>query len=159
MKVRKNTMQWKIKTFNELTTAELYEILRIRAEVFVVEQTCVYQDLDLKDKRAYHVFAEENGEVIAYLRILEKGVSYHEISIGRVLVKEEYRGRGLARELMQRAISFVEEALKEKEIRISAQKYLLKFYESLGFTAVSEVYLEDGIEHVEMLYNADRKLS
>lgn len=159
MKVRKNTMQWKIKTFNELTTTELYEILRIRAEVFVVEQTCVYQDLDLKDKRAYHLFTEENGEIIAYLRILEKGVSYPEISVGRVLVKEEYRGRGLARELMQRAISFVEEVLKEKEIRISAQKYLLKFYKSLGFTVVSEVYLEDGIEHVEMLYNADRKLS
>lgn len=151
-------MQWKIKTFGELTTAELYEILRIRAEVFVVEQTCVYQDLDLKDKRAYHVFVEENGEIIAYLRVLEKDVSYPEISIGRVLVKETYRGRGLARKLMQRAVSFIEEVLRENEIRISAQKYLLKFYESLGFTMVSEVYQEDGIEHVEMLYSADENL-
>lgn len=146
-------MQCKIKTFNELTTAELYEILRIRAEVFVVEQTCVYQDLDLKDKKAYHLFLEDNDEVVAYLRILEKGVSYPEISIGRVLVKEECRGRGLARKLMQRAISFIKEELHENEIRISAQKYLLNFYESLGFEAVSEVYLEDGIEHVEMLYS------
>ena len=158
MKVRKNTMKWKIKTFNELTTTELYEILRIRAEVFVVEQSCVYQDLDLKDKKAYHLFLEDNDEVVAYLRILEKDVSYPEISIGRVLVKEEYRGRGLARKLMQKAVSFIEEVLREKEIRISAQKYLLKFYKSLGFTVVSEVYLEDGIEHVEMLYSVDKKL-
>ena len=150
-------MQWKIKTFSELTTTELYEILRIRAEVFVVEQTCVYQDLDLKDKRAYHVFVEENGEIIAYLRILEKGVSYPEISIGRVLVKEGYRGKGLSRELMQRAISFIKEELHENEIRISAPKYLLEFYDSLGFMVVSEVYLEDGIEHVEMLYNTAKK--
>ena len=152
-------MQWKIKTFNELTTAELYEILHIRAEIFVVEQSCVYQDLDLKDKKAYHLFLEDNDEVVAYLRILEKDVSYPEISIGRVLVKDEYRGRGLARELMQKAVSFIEEVLRENEIRISAQKYLLKFYKSLGFTVVSEVYLEDGIEHVEMLYSADKKLS
>ena len=151
-------MKWKIKTFNELTTTELYEILRIRAEVFVVEQSCVYQDLDLKDKKAYHLFLEDNDEVVAYLRILEKDVSYPEISIGRVLVKEEYRGRGLARKLMQKAVSFIEEVLREKEIRISAQKYLLKFYKSLGFTVVSEVYLEDGIEHVEMLYSVDKKL-
>lgn len=145
-------MNWKIKRFEELTTTELYEILRVRAEVFVVEQNCVYQDLDMKDKKAFHLFCEENGEIAAYLRILEKGISYPEISIGRVLTRESYRRKGLSRGLMTKAISFVKEELKEPEIRISAQLYLKAFYESLGFAATSEIYLEDGIEHVEMLY-------
>jgi len=147
-------MNWKIKRFEELTTTELYEILRVRAEVFVVEQSCVYQDLDLKDKKAYHLFCENNGEIVAYLRILDKGVSYPEISIGRVLTREKNRRIGLAREMMQKAISFVEEELSEMQIRISAQLYLKRFYESLGFLITSEVYLEDDIEHIEMVYRA-----
>lgn len=147
-------MNWKIKRFEELTTTELYEILRVRAEVFVVEQTCVYQDLDLKDKKAYHLFCENNGEIVAYLRILDKGVSYPEISIGRVLTTEMNRGKGLAREMMQRAISFIKEELYEMQIRISAQLYLKKFYESLSFSVTSDVYLEDDIEHIEMVYKA-----
>ena len=147
-------MNWKIKRFEELTTTELYEILRVRAEVFVVEQTCVYQDLDLKDKKAYHLFCENNGEIVAYLRILDKGVSYPEISIGRVLTRETNRSTGLAREMMQKAISFVEEELSEMQIRISAQLYLKRFYESLGFSVTSDIYLEDDIEHIEMVYRA-----
>ena len=147
-------MNWKIKRFDELTTTELYEILRVRAEVFVVEQTCVYQDLDEKDKKAYHLFCEKNGEIVAYLRILDKGVSYPEISIGRVLTRETNRRTGLAREMMQKAISFVEEELSEMQIRISAQLYLKQFYESLGFLITSEVYLEDDIEHIEMVRSA-----
>ena len=143
---------YKIKRFEELTTTELYEILRVRAEVFVVEQTCIYQDLDGKDKRSYHFFVEESGKVIDYLRILDKGVSYPEISIGRVLVTETNRRKGLARELMQKAIRYVEAELGETKIRISGQLYLQSFYESLGFQTVSEVYLEDEIPHVEMLY-------
>lgn len=147
-------VNWKIKRFEELTTIELYEILRVRAEVFVVEQTCVYQDLDEKDKKAYHLFCENNGEIVAYLRILDKGVSYPEISIGRVLTRETNRRTGLAREMMQKAISFVEEELSEMQIRISAQLYLKRFYESLGFLITSEVYLEDDIEHIEMVRRA-----
>ena len=147
-------MNWKIKRFEELTTTELYEILRVRAEVFVVEQICVYQDLDLKDKKAYHLFFEDNGEIVAYLRILDKNVSYPEISIGRVLVTEMNRGKGLAREMMQRAIAFVKEELNETQIRISAQLYLKQFYESLGFSVTSDIYLEDDIEHIEMVYRA-----
>ena len=147
-------MNWKIKRFEELTTTELYEILRVRSEVFVVEQTCIYQDLDLKDKKAYHLFCEDNDEIVAYLRILDKNVSYSEISIGRVLVTEMNRGKGLAREMMQKAISFVEEELSEMQIRISAQLYLKQFYESLGFLITSEVYLEDDIEHIEMVRRA-----
>ena len=147
-------MNWKIKRFEEMTTTELYEILRVRSEVFVVEQTCIYQDLDLKDKKAYHLFCENNGEIAAYLRILDKGVSYPEISIGRVLTRETNRRIGLAREMMQKAISFVEEELSEMQIRISAQLYLKKFYESLGFSVTSDIYLEDDIEHIEMVYRA-----
>ena len=147
-------MNWKIKRFEELTTTELYEILRVRSEVFVVEQTCIYQDLDLKDKKAYHLFCENNGEIAAYLRILDKGVSYPEISIGRVLTRETNRRIGLAREMMQKAISFVEEELSEMQIRISAQLYLKQFYESLGFLVTSEVYLEDDIQHIEMVRRA-----
>lgn len=147
-------MNWKIKRFEEMTTTELYEILRVRSEVFVVEQTCIYQDLDLKDKKAYHLFCENNGEIAAYLRILDKGVSYPEISIGRVLTRETNRRIGLARVMMQKAISFVEEELSEMQIRISAQLYLKQFYESLGFLITSEVYLEDDIEHIEMVRRA-----
>ena len=145
-------MEWKIKRFEELTTTELYEILRVRAEVFVVEQTCIYQDLDEKDKRAYHLYCEESGKVKAYLRILDKGISYPEISIGRVLTTENNRRKGLAREMMEKAIDFIGKELGENQIRISGQLYLQVFYESLGFQTVSEMYLEDDIPHVEMLY-------
>lgn len=145
-------MNWKIKLFNELTTDELYEILRLRAEVFVVEQDCAYQDLDLKDRLSYHLFLEENNEVIAYLRIIQKNVSYPEISIGRVITKKTYRGKGIAREMVQKAINYVIDKLKENKIRISAQAYLLEFYKSLGFKQTSDIYLEDGIKHIQMLF-------
>jgi ElaA protein len=120
--------------------------------VFVVEQQCIYEDCDGKDKKSYHLFAEHNGEILVYLRILEKGISYNEISIGRVLARENYRGNGFAKQMMLRAIEFIENNLNEKVIRISAQEYLLKFYSSLGFVRVSEGYLEDDIPHIEMLY-------
>lgn len=145
-------MDWHIKKFSELTTYELYDILKLRSEVFVVEQNCVYQDIDSNDKLSYHLFLEDEEEIMAYLRILPKGVSYPETSIGRVLTKAEHRKRGLSREMMNRAISFIVNTLEEKEIRISAQSYLLGFYNSLGFEPVSDIYLEDGIEHIEMLY-------
>lgn len=149
-------MNWKIKRFDELTGEELYEILRARAEVFVVEQNCVYQDLDKKDETAYHLWAEEAGEVCAYLRILPEGVSYAETSVGRVLTAAEHRGKGLSRALMQNALEFIEKGLKKREVRISAQAYLEKFYESFGFRPVSGVYLEDGIEHIEMLFRKEQ---
>lgn len=146
-------MNWHLKTFEELTTKELYEILRARAEVFVVEQNCVYQDLDLKDQKSYHMFSEENGEIITYVRIIEKGVSYAEMSAGRLLTREDNRGKGLSRETVEKLIDFVVHRLGETKIRISAQLYLLKFYESVGFVKTSDVYLEDEIEHVQMLYD------
>ncbi|MEG2017681.1 MAG: GNAT family N-acetyltransferase [Clostridium sp.] len=145
-------MEFKLKRFNELTVDELYKLLRVRNEVFVVEQDCVYQDCDNKDYEAYHLFCEDEGEIIGCLRILNRGISYEEMSIGRVLVKEKYRHTGISREMMLQALKFIEEELKETEVRISAQVYIKKFYENVGFKVVSEEYLEDNIPHVQMLY-------
>lgn len=145
-------MNWKIKKFNELSVEELYKILGLRNEIFIIEQECIYLDCDNKDFKSYHLFLEENDEVIAYLRILEKGVSFDEVSIGRVSVKKSYRGKGISRELMLKGIHFIENDLNEDTIKIQAQAYLLKFYISLGFKKVSEGYLEDGIPHINMIY-------
>lgn len=145
-------MNWKIKRFNELTVEELYKILELRNEIFIVEQECIYLDCDNKDSNSYHLFLEDNNEVIAYLRILDRGVSYDEISIGRVLVKKSYRGKGISKELMLKGIEFIENNLDESTIKIQAQAYLLKFYSRLGFKSISDEYLDDGIPHIDMLY-------
>ncbi|WP_270304841.1 GNAT family N-acetyltransferase [Terrisporobacter petrolearius] len=145
-------MNWKIKKFNELNIEEIYKILALRNEIFIVEQDCPYLDCDDKDLNSYHLFLRENGEIVSYLRILEKGVSYDEISIGRVAVKKSYRGKGISRKMMQKAIEFIENNLSENTIKIQAQAYLLDFYSSLGFKAVSEEYLEDNIPHIDMIY-------
>ena len=142
---------WKFRKFDELTLDELYGILQLRAEVFVVEQDCPYQDLDGKDQSAYHLFAEDNGEVIAVLRILPENVSFDDMAIGRVIVKKSNRGKGLSREMMGKAMDFIFNDLGKNRIRLSGQAYLCEFYESLGFKKVSECYLEDGIEHFEFL--------
>ena len=142
-------MKWKLKKFDELSTDELYGILKLRAEVFVVEQNCPYQDLDDKDKC---LFLEDGGEVIAVSRIIPENVSYDEMSIGRVVVKKTYRGQGISKTMMKNAIKFIIEELKKDKIRLSGQAYLIDFYSNLGFKKVSDVYLEDGIEHFEFLY-------
>lgn len=145
-------MEYTIKTFEELNTKELYSILRLRSEIFVVEQNCVYQDLDNKDISAYHLMAIDNDEIVAYLRVLPKGVSYKELSIGRFVVRKDYRRKNLGLELLNKALRFIEEELKEKEVRISAQVYVKELYKKAGFVEASEEYLEDDIPHVEMLY-------
>lgn len=145
-------MKCKLKEFTELTTAELYEILKLRAEVFVVEQNCPYQDLDDKDQSSYHLFLEDNGQIIAVLRILPENIAYKEMAIGRLIVKKSYRGKGISRKMMVRAMEFITEDLGKEKIRLSGQAYLSDFYQSLGFEKVSEMYLEDGIEHFEFLY-------
>lgn len=144
-------MSWKIKKFDELTTTELYNILKERAQVFVVEQNCVFQEVDGKDLDSYHLFREDNGRVIAYVRIVPAGLSFDEWSIGRVIVHKDYRGNGLAYELMNQAIEFLNSELKIKTIKIQAQEYLHKFYSSFGFQSFSEVYLEDDIPHIDMI--------
>ncbi|MGX4598111.1 GNAT family N-acetyltransferase [Faecalimicrobium sp. JNUCC 81] len=145
-------MNWIIKTFKELTTDELYKILQLRNEVFIVEQECPYQDIDGKDNESYHIFLKKDNEVIAYSRILKKGISYEQASIGRVIVKKDYRGGSIAKDMLLKSISFIENSLHEKEIKIQAQAYLDKFYSSLGFEKISDVYLEDNIPHMDMLY-------
>ncbi|MDP0488880.1 MAG: GNAT family N-acetyltransferase [Fusobacterium sp. JB020] len=139
-----------IKEFRELTSIELYEILKVRAEVFVMEQEILYNDLDNKDYKSYHLMVKENDEIIGYLRIIEAGVSYETMSIGRVLVLKSERKRQIGRKMLEKAIDYIKNDLKEKEITISAQFYLKKFYESLGFRAVTKMYIEEGIEHIKM---------
>ncbi|HEL2058311.1 TPA: GNAT family N-acetyltransferase [Streptococcus suis] len=145
-------MKWSLRSFDQLTLDQLYAILALRTDVFVVEQTCPYPEIDGKDQSSYHLFAEEAGEIIAYLRILPAGLSYEEASIGRVVIRASHRGRGLSRTMMQEAIDYIVRELQECQIKIGAQAHLENFYQSLGFEPVSEVYLEDGIPHVDMLY-------
>ncbi|WP_058739047.1 GNAT family N-acetyltransferase [Methanobrevibacter millerae] len=145
-------MEWKLKKFDDLTSDELYGILKLRSEVFVVEQDCVYQDLDDKDQLSYHLFLENDGETVAVSRFIPENVSYEEMSIGRVVVKENFRGQGLSKIMMKKAIDFIVDDLGKSEIRLSGQAYLVDFYENLGFKKVSDVYMEDNIEHFEFLY-------
>lgn len=150
-------MELKIKSFSELTGSEMYEILKSRSEIFVVEQDCVYQDIDDKDKYSYHLFYEDKARVVAYVRAIPCGISYEEASIGRVIVLKEYRGTGISKQLMLEAIKFIEEHYGETKIRISAQKYITKFYENVGFKQITQAYLEDDIPHVGMLYKSSTK--
>ncbi|OIJ15633.1 GNAT family N-acetyltransferase [Anaerobacillus arseniciselenatis] len=146
-------MSWQLKTFEELTNEQLYNIIKERLNIFVVEQDCPYPELDDIDQHCFHLFTEEEGEIKAYCRILEAGLKYEEASIGRVIVKEKYRRNGLATELLNNAIDFTKNGLNETKIKIQAQDYLKEFYGSFGFQPVSEVYLEDGIPHVDMILN------
>lgn len=137
------------KRFEELTVDELYEILKIRVDIFVVEQKCPYQELDEKDRKAYHIYLKEDNQIKAYLRLLDAGVSFKEASIGRVLSTE--RGKGYARVVIEEGIQTAKEILKADKIRIEAQVYAQEMYEKFGFRAVSEEFLEDGIPHIQML--------
>lgn len=142
---------WICKTFTDLTSHELYAILRLRSEIFVVEQNCVYQDIDNKDRLSFHVMGWAGSELVAYSRLLPSGVSFEEISIGRVIIKKSNRGAGIGKILMQKSISKCYEIFDFRPIKIGAQLYLKKFYESLGFEQCSESYDEDGIDHIEMI--------
>lgn len=142
---------WKIKTFDEFTVPELYQVLKARVDVFVVEQNCPYPDLDDYDQKAVHIWAEENGKVLAYCRVFDKGIKYHETSIGRVLTTENARGKSLGKLLIQYAVETIENRFHTPEIRISAQDYLLKFYAGFGFEDTGKKYLEDDIPHTEMV--------
>jgi ElaA protein len=143
-------LEWKIKRFNELSTIELYKILQLRSEVFVVEQNCVYQDIDGKDQKALHLIGEYNSKTVAYARLFQAGDYFENASIGRVVVGTDYRDKKWGHELMQQAIAGIEEYFHTTKITISAQLYLQKFYESHGFVTTSETYLEDNIPHIEM---------
>ncbi len=142
-----------IKKFSELTPTELYEILKLRAEIFVVEQKCVYNDIDGKDLNAIHITEKQNGEIQGYLRVLNAGISYDHASLGRIIVRKEARGKDLGRTIIQTGIDYISDNFPSSEITISAQAHLMKLYNSLGFQEISEMYLEDGIPHVDMHYN------
>ncbi len=145
-----NSIIWKIKTFEELNTSELYEILKARIDVFVVEQECPYPDLDDYDRKALHLWAEKDGNVLAYCRLFNKGIKYSEASIGRVLTTSTGRGKNIGKQLLKYAIDTIENRFLTSEIRISAQDYLLKFYSDFGFEDTGKKYLEDNIPHTEM---------
>ena len=144
-------MKISVKNFDELSVYELYGILQLRAEVFVVEQDCSYQDLDDKDQKALHVIGTKNNKIVAYARIFKPGDYFKEASIGRVVVKDSEREYGYGYDIMNASIEAVHNYLKEDVIFLSAQTYLKKFYNSLGFKQVGEGYLEDGIPHIGML--------
>lgn len=143
------------KTFQELTVDELYDILRLRSEIFVVEQNCVYNDLDGLDKDAVHLFHKKEEKIVAYARLLKPGTRFADFSIGRVVVKESERGTGLGIELMEAAKNYIISELGARKIKISAQSYLQRFYENLGFEVITEMYLEDGIPHYGMVFEVN----
>lgn len=145
-------MKFEFKHYNDLSLDELYDILQLRAEIFAVEQNCVYNDLDGLDKMAIHQFVKKEGQIVAYSRLLKPGTRFPNYSIGRLVVDQSERGTGLGIKVMEEAKEFITNEWGATEIKISAQKYLQKFYEDLGFKIVTEEYLEDGIPHFGMMW-------
>lgn len=137
--------------FSELTSIELYKILQLRSEVFVVEQNCVYQDVDDKDQKALHVIGYKNNNIIAYTRVFKPGDYFLESSIGRVVVKQSERKYNYGHQIVKASIKAIKDNFKETTIKISAQTYLIKFYNSLGFEKIGKEYLEDNIPHIAMI--------
>ena len=147
-------INWILKSFETLTPTELYTILRLRSEVFVVEQNCVFLDMDNKDQFSLHLMGWYNNELIACTRLIAPGKMYEQMSIGRVVTSPAYRKTGVGRILMKESIKKCYELFGEGAIKIGAQLYLKKFYESFGFIQTSNIYLEDDIEHIEMIKNS-----
>lgn len=146
------TLNWTIKPFDELTLTELYALLRLRVEVFVVEQNCSFQDLDGQDDQAYHLLGyPAAGGLAAYARLFDAGISYEQVAIGRVAVSPAHRRTGLGQELLRQAIAQCEVLFGAQPIKLGAQQYLERFYQSFGFVQCGEGYLEDGIPHLPML--------
>lgn len=151
-------LEWSLKSFKQLSVSELYDILNLRSEVFVVEQNAAYLDPDNKDQKALHLFAYSQTELIAYCRLFKRGDYFEEASIGRVVVARKYRKYGIGHQLLNKGISAVNDNYGEQVITISAQLYLQHFYETHGFLKVSDVYEEDGIPHIRMkLYPNEKK--
>lgn len=155
-----NQKTWQVKHFDDLSLNQLYDLLKLRVDVFVVEQTCYYPDLDSEPNQldrhpaTIHLLGYHNDKLVAYLRILAKGQSYEDyISIGRVAIAEQARGSGLGHELMQEALTLCQQNFPNQHIKISAQEHLSNFYKQHGFEQVSNMYLEDNIPHVAMIKN------
>lgn len=147
-------MTWTLKKFDDLTLLELYSLLQLRNEVFIIEQNCVYADLDNKDQTSWHLMGHRENRLVAYTRILPPGISYPDAaSIGRVITASSARNEGLGKELMLRSIDACKNLFGPVPITLSAQLYLKRFYTSLGFIAMGPVYQEDGIDHIKMTRN------
>lgn len=144
-------IKFKVKRFDELSALEVYKILRLRAEVFIVEQECIYQDIDDKDQKALHVIGYKNEEIVAYTRLFDAGDYFKDTSFGRVVIPKKERQYGYGHKLIKECVNAIETFFKTKAIKISAQTYLKKFYETHGFTQIGEEYLEDGIPHIGMI--------
>lgn len=148
-----NHFAWQVKHYPELTLNEFHDIIALRLKAFVVEQNCAYLELDGKDKKSYHVICRDGfGNVVATARILPPGLSYDEVAIGRVVIDESIRGKGIGHDLMKQSMKYAEEEFGKVPIRISAQKHLESYYNKHGFVSSGKEYLEDDIPHVEMLY-------
>ena len=145
--------QFKVKAFKDLTVDELYAILQLRETVFIVEQNCIYNDIDNLDQECYHLFSEDQntGKIIAYTRLVPAKIKFDVPAVGRLISDKNYRGKGLGRALMVKSIEEVCRLFNTNVVKISAQTYLLNFYVSLGFKPISQPYDEDGIEHVDMI--------
>ena len=144
-------MNWFLRTFDELSLRQLYQLLKLRQEVFVVEQNCPYLDADGEDEHAEHLFARsEDGNMVAYARLYQANSAQSYSRIGRVLTAQSMRGKGLGRELMQRSIDYLQQRTPNSPIRVGAQVYLLEFYKDFGFKPMGDEYLEDGIPHIDM---------
>jgi len=146
-----NSIAWRCLRFNTLTAAELYAVLQLRTEVFVMEQDCAYQDMDGSDAQALHLLGSMNDALVAYARCFPAGVKFAEASIGRVITRQSERGKGSGHVLMRQAIACVFEHWGPQPIRIGAQARLEKFYQQHGFQVAGLPYIEDGIPHIEML--------
>lgn len=144
-------IHWVLKNFDELTPHQLYAILRLRNEVFVVEQTCAFQDADNNDQGSYHLMGFDDDRLVAYTRLLPPGLTYEQASIGRVVIAPAVRRYGVGKKLMQQSVATVYKLFGTGPIKIGAQLYLKGFYESFGFVQTGEMYLEDGIEHIYMV--------
>ncbi|MBC8408287.1 MAG: GNAT family N-acetyltransferase [Rhodobacteraceae bacterium] len=142
---------WKFKAFNELTIDELYAMMVIRQEVFILEQDCPYMDADGKDQKSHHLLGYDTDDLVAHLRLVAPKVSYKEMSFGRIVTSKKVRGKGVGKQLMQEGIRQGELLYGKQPNRISAQSYLIPFYSTFGFRTVGEEYLEDDIPHTEML--------
>lgn len=151
MSMKDLPLKYHIKTFKELTTTELHDILQLRSQVFVVEQDCVYQDIDGKDKDALHVYAMKYDTLVAYTRCFAPGLYFEEAAIGRVVIPEDHRSFGYGHDIMKASMEAIASHYKTNRIKLSAQEHLKKFYESHGFSQVGEGYFEDGIPHIAML--------
>ncbi len=149
-------INWQCKYFTELSTSELYQVIKLRLEVFAVEQNCVYQDCDNRDQDSWHLMGWQDGRLIAYARLLPPGLAYDTPSIGRVVTSPLVRGNGIGKELMQTAISKIKELYGQTEITISAQVYLKTFYSYFNFHTIGDSYIEDEIEHIKMKTSQQR---